>query len=195
MPPTPEEIQNFLQDKSPEAYTQLVDRLLASPRYGERWARHWLDVAHFGESDGFEYDRMRPNAWRYRDWVIQALNEDLPYDQFAKLQIAGDVIQPQNAAAVVATGFLVGGAHDSLLPAGETMQQIMRQDELEDLVGIVGQSFLGLTVNCARCHDHKFDPIRQADYYRLAAALAGVRRGERNLPKLSQAIWSSKLKR
>ncbi|WP_246539671.1 DUF1553 domain-containing protein [Telmatocola sphagniphila] len=191
LPPTPEEIQNFLQDKSPEAYTQLVDRLLASPRYGERWARHWLDVAHFGESDGFEYDRMRPNAWRYRDWVIQALNEDLPYDQFAKLQIAGDVIQPQNAAAVVATGFLVGGAHDSLLPAGETMQQIMRQDELEDLVGIVGQSFLGLTVNCARCHDHKFDPIRQADYYRLAAALAGVRRGERNLP---QAIPSDLVK-
>ncbi|MFO0807463.1 MAG: DUF1553 domain-containing protein [Gemmataceae bacterium] len=182
LPPAPAEVERFVADSSPGAYAALVDRLLASPHYGERWARHWLDIAHFGESDGFEYDRMRPNAWRYRDWVIQALNDDMPYDRFAKLQIAGDVLEPGDPAAVVATGFLVGGAHDSLLPAGDALRQIMRQDELEDIVGIVGQSFLGVTVHCARCHDHKFDPVRQADYYRLAAALAGVRRGDRKLP-------------
>lgn len=182
LPPSPAEIEAFLQDNSPQAYDKLVQRLLDSPHYGERWARHWLDVAHFGESDGFEFDKMRPNAWRYRDWVIDALNRDLPYNEFAKLQIAGDVLQPNDAQAVIATGFLVGGAFDGLLPAGDAMRQIMRQDELEDIVGLVGQTFLGLTVHCARCHDHKFDPIRAADYYSLAASLAGVRRGERSLP-------------
>lgn len=182
LPPTPAEIHSFLNDDSPQAVEKLVDRLLASPAYGERWARHWLDVAHFGESDGFEYDRMRPNAWPYRDWVIQALNDDLPYDELARLQIAGDVFKPADAAALTATGFLVHGAHDGLLPAGDAMRQIMRQDELEDIVGLVGQTFLGLTVNCARCHDHKFDPIATEDYYRLASALAGVRRGDRPLP-------------
>ena len=182
LPPSPEEVEAFAKDESPDAYSQLVQKLLDSPHYGERWARHWLDVAHFGESDGFEYDRMRPNAWRYRDWVIEALNRDLPYDEFARLQIAGDVLRPDDPAAVTATGFLVGGAHDSLLPKGDVMQKIMRQDELEDIVAIVGQTFLGVTVNCARCHDHKFDPIKQTDYYRLASALAGVRRGERSLP-------------
>lgn len=182
LPPSPEEVEAFAKDESPDAYPQLVQKLLDSPRYGERWARHWLDVAHFGESDGFEYDRMRPNAWRYRDWVIEAFNRDLPYDEFARLQIAGDVLWPEDPAAVTATGFLVGGAHDSLLPKGDVMRAIMRQDELEDIVAIVGQTFLGVTVNCARCHDHKFDPIKQTDYYRLASALAGVRRGERSLP-------------
>lgn len=182
LPPTPAEIDSFLKDDSPQAYEKLVQRLLDSPHYGERWARHWLDVAHFGESDGFEFDKMRPNAWRYRDWVIDALNRDMPYNEFAKLQIAGDVLQPNDPQAVIATGFLVGGAFDSLLPAGDAMRQIMRQDELEDIVGLVGQTFLGLTVHCARCHDHKFDPIRAADYYSLAASLAGVRRGERSLP-------------
>ncbi len=198
LPPTAEEVEEFVKsssltdsrdkgtrgqgDKEKDSYSAVVDRLLNSPHYGERWARHWLDVAHFGESDGFEYDRMRPNAWRYRDWVIEALNRDMPYDEFARLQIAGDVLRPKDEAAITATGFLVGGVHDSLLPKGEIMQMIMRQDELEDLVGLVGQTFLGLTVNCARCHDHKFDPIRQADYYRLAAALAGVKRGNRDIP-------------
>jgi hypothetical protein len=181
LPPTAEELA------SDEPYEVIVTRLLDSPHYGERWARHWLDVAHFGESDGFEYDRMRPNAWRYRDWVINALNSDMPYDEFARLQIAGDVLRPKDEAAITATGFLVGGVHDSLLPKGEIMQMIMRQDELEDLVGLVSQTFLGLTVNCARCHDHKFDPIRQSDYYRLAAALAGVKRGNREIPVVPPA--------
>lgn len=182
LPPTPAEVQAFVQDRSPDAYAKQVQRLLDSPHYGERWARHWLDIAHFGESDGFEYDKIRPHAWRYRDWVIAALNQDMPYDEFARLQIAGDVLKPADPMAVTATGFLVAGAHDSLLPASETMRMIMRQDELEDVVATVGQTFLGVTVHCARCHDHKFDPILQSDYYHLASALAGVRRGDRPLP-------------
>ena len=181
LPPTPAEVRQFVEDKTSGAEERLVRKLLDSPHYGERWARHWLDVAHFGESDGFEYDRMRPHAWRYRDWVIQSLNRDLPYNEFARLQIAGDVLHPRDSKALIATGFLVAGAFDSLVPAGDEMRQIMRQDELEDIVGIVGQTFLGLTINCARCHDHKFDPIRQRDYYRLASALAGVKRGEHKL--------------
>jgi len=182
LPPTPDEVQAFIDDKAADAYERLVDRLLASPHFGERAARHWLDVARFGESDGFEYDRLRPTAWRYRDWVIEALNDDMPYDEFARLQIAGDVLKPDDPNAVTATGFLVAGAYDGLIPAGDVMKRVMRQDELEDLVGTVAQTFLGLTVHCARCHDHKFDPIRQTDYYRLASALAGVGRGERSLP-------------
>jgi hypothetical protein len=182
LPPTPDEVESFVSDKSPEAYAKVVNRLLDSPHYGERWARHWLDVAHFGESDGFEYDRMRPNAWPYRDWVINSLNRDLPFDEFAKLQIAGDVLRPNDPEAITAAGFLVHGAHDALMPAGDAMRQIMRQDELEDVVGLVSQSFLGLTVHCARCHDHKFDPITAKDYYRLASSLAGVRRGDRPMP-------------
>lgn len=186
LPPEPAETAAFLADRSPDAHERAIDRMLASPQYGERWARHWLDVAHFGESDGFEYDRMRPSAWRYRDWLIGAFNRDLPYDQFAQRQIAGDLLAgatPLEAEdGVIATGFLVAGAHDSLIPKGEIMRAIMRQDELEDLVGVVSQSFLGLTVQCARCHDHKFDPISQRDYYHLAAALGGVKRGERSLP-------------
>ena len=177
LPPTPEEMQRERE----MAYEAEVDRMLASPAYGQRWARHWFDVAHFGESDGFEFDKMRPHAWRYRDWVIDSLNQDLPYDEFARLQIAGDVLRSDQPSAIIATGFLAGGAFDGLMPKGETMRQVMRQDELEDLVSLVSQSFLGLTVNCARCHDHKFDPIRQADYFRLAAALAGVKRGNRDV--------------
>lgn len=182
LPPTPEEVTTFVNDQSPEAYAKVVNRLLDSPHYGERWARHWLDVAHFGESDGFEYDRMRPNAWPYRDWVINAFNRDLPFDEFARLQIAGDVLRPDDPEAITAAGFLVHGAHDALMPAGDAMRQVMRQDELEDVVGLVSQSFLGLTVHCARCHDHKFDPITAKDYYRLASSLAGVRRGDRQVP-------------
>jgi hypothetical protein len=159
-----------------------IDSLLASKRYGERWARHWLDVARFGESDGFEFDRMRDNAWLYRDWVINAFNNDMPYDRFVRLQIAGDRLEPNNPDAIIATGFLVCGAFDGLKPQGDKQLKIMRADEVEDLVGTVSQSFLGLTVHCARCHDHKFDPITQIEYYQLASALAGVRRGDRNLP-------------
>ncbi len=182
LPPTPEEVEAFVADRAADAYARLVDRLLASPHYGERWARHWLDVVRFGESQGFERDKLRPNAWRYRDWVIDALNRDMPYDEFARLQLAGDVLRPGDGEAVIATGFLVTGPYDEVgqMQQSAAMKAVVRQDELEDVVSLVGQTFLGLTVHCARCHDHKFDPIPQREYYRLVAALAGVRHGERD---------------
>jgi hypothetical protein len=190
LPPTPAEVDAFLRDDRPDAYARLVDRLLDSPHYGERWARHWLDVVRFGESNGFEHDELRKNAWRYRDWVITALNDDMPYDEFARLQLAGDVLQPNQDAAVIATGFLVAGGYDSVGQGQQSaaMRAVVRQDELEDIVGTVGQTFLGLTVHCARCHDHKFDPVRQEEYYRLAASLAGVRHGERALGSGKNAL-------
>ncbi len=155
--------------------------MLASPHYGERWARSWLDVVRFGESQGYEYDRQRPHAYRYRDWVIAAFNNDLPYDEFVRLQIAGDVLRPKDPEAVIATGYLVAGPWDEAgqKQQGAAMRAVVREDELEDLVGTTTQTFLGLTVNCARCHDHKFDPISQVDYYRFASALSGMRHGER----------------
>lgn len=158
------------------AYLEVVDRLLESPHYGERWARHWLDVIRFGESQGFERNRIRDNAWRYRDWVIDAFNNDLPYDEFVRQQIAGDVLYPDQLRPLLATGFLVAGTWDQVGHREGTreMQKAVRQDHLEDLVGSVCQTFLGLTVNCARCHDHKFDPISQQEYYRIASALNGV---------------------
>ncbi len=181
LPPTPAEVEAFIKDESPAAYEKVVDRLLASPHYGERQARHWMDVVRFGESDGFERNMGRKTAWPYRDWLIRAFNSDLPYDQFAKLQLAGDVLDPAGAEAVRATGFLVAGVHNTVLGSDE-MRAIAKQDELEDLVGATGQTFLGLTVNCARCHDHKFDPISQKDFYRFTSALSGVAHGERPLP-------------
>ncbi len=197
LPPQPEEVESFVLDQRPDAYERLVDRLLASPLHGEHWARHWLDVAHFGESDGFEYDRLRPNAWPYRDWVIRAFNQDMPFDEFARQQIAGDLLQHSgerdSSDAISATGFIVGGAHDGLKPQVESMRLLMRQDELEDLSALVGQTFLGLTVQCARCHDHKFDPIRQTDYYRFVASLSGVHRGERSIA-VSELVQRSESK-
>ena len=186
LPPTPEEVDTFLGDGSPDAYERLVDRLLGSPDYGVRWARLWLDLARFGESNGFEHDEFRPSAWRYRDWVVDALNRDVPYDEFARLQVAGDVLRPDDPGAIEATGFLVAGAYDSVGQAqqSEIGRASVRADELEDIIAAVGQTFLGLTVNCARCHDHKFDPIRQVEYYRFASALEGVRPADRDLSKL-----------
>ena len=190
--PTPEEVAAFLADDAPDAYERRVDALLASPHYGERWARHWLDVVRFGETDGFERNAARPHAWPYRDWVIRALNADMPFDEFARLQLAGDVLRPNDPDAVVATGFLTAGVHNTVVGSAE-MAAIARQDELEDLAGSVGQTFLGLTANCARCHDHKFDPIGQADYYRLVAALAGTGHGERTLPDPKAAAEVARL--
>jgi Protein of unknown function (DUF1553)/Protein of unknown function (DUF1549)/Concanavalin A-like lectin/glucanases superfamily len=181
LPPTPQEIDAFLKDDSPGAYAKVVDRLLASPHYGERWARHWLDVARFSESQGFEYDRIRDHAWRYRDYVVQSFNEDKPYPQFVKEQIAGDVIEPVSPNGIIATGFLTAGPWDEA-GNGSVSKQVkarVREEELEDVIGTVGQTFMGLTVNCARCHDHKFDPILQKDYYRFKAAFEGVHYGNR----------------
>lgn len=178
LPPTPEQIDAFAKNPSDEAYAKIVDELLASPQYGERWARHWLDVVRYGESDGFERNAPRPTAWHYRDWVIKALNADMPFDQFAKLQLAGDVLDP-DGDGMKATGFLVAGIHNTVLGANAVARATARQDELEDIVAAVGQTFLGLSVQCARCHDHKFDPVTMTDYYRLTAALGGVTHGER----------------
>ncbi len=183
LPPTPEEAAAFESDARPGAYERLVDRLLASPHYGIRWGRHWLDVARFGESQGFERDKIRENAWPYRDWVIDAFNSDMPYDEFVRRQIAGDAFYRNDGASIVATGFLVAGPYDEVGQNQQSaaMKAVVRQDELEDIVSLVSQTFLGLTANCARCHDHKFDPVRQREYYQLAAALEGVRHGSRDV--------------
>jgi hypothetical protein len=181
MPPAPEEVEAFVADAVPGAYERLVDRYLESPRFGERWARHWLDVVRFGETQGFEYNQPWPNAWRYRDWVVEAFNADLPFDRFVRLQLAGDILEPDDPLAVVATGQLEVGPFDQTMQneGTEAMRAAAREEELEGIAGTVAQAYLGLTVQCARCHDHKFDPIRQEDYYRFAAALGGVRFGER----------------
>lgn len=179
LPPTPDEVEEFIHDERPDSFERLVDRLLASPHYGERWARHWLDVVRFGESNGFERDLPRQNAWPYRDWVVDAFNRDLPYDEFVRWQLAGDLLAPDDLQALRAVGFLVAGAHDTVVPVVDRMRATMRQDELEDTIGVVGQTFLGLTLNCARCHDHKFDPVTAREYYQVASALAGVDHGER----------------
>lgn len=190
LPPEPEEVAAFIADDVPDAYLRLVERFLKSPHYGERWGRHWLDVVRFGESQGFERDKLRPNAWPYRDWVIAALNEDMPYDEFVRRQLAGDVIHPDDPRATIATGFLVAAPWDEV---GQTQQSaamraVVRQDELEDLIGATAQTFLGLTVNCARCHDHKFDPVTQTEYYHLAAVFAGVKHGDRDSLQSGAAI-------
>jgi hypothetical protein len=182
LPPAPEEVTKFLADKSPDAFGKIVDKLLASPSYGEKWARHWLDIVRYGESDGFERNAPRPNSWHYRDWVINALNSDMPYDQFVQMQIAGDRIFPDSSDSILALGFLVAGIHNTVLGANADAREQARQDEMEDLVSSIGQTFLGLTINCARCHDHKFDPISQHDYYQMVANLSGVRQGERPIP-------------
>jgi Protein of unknown function (DUF1553)/Protein of unknown function (DUF1549)/Planctomycete cytochrome C/F5/8 type C domain len=176
MPPTPSEIEAFVADGGPDAYERLVDRMLASPRYGERWARHWLDVVRFGESNGYETNTARANAWPYRDWLIGALNDDLPFDRFVLAQLAGDQIG-QDAA----TGYLVGGAHDIVGSPDVELTLAQRMNDLDDMIATTGSAFLGLSVACARCHDHKFDPISQRDYYALQAVFTGVQHGEREL--------------
>ncbi|MGE0608417.1 MAG: PSD1 and planctomycete cytochrome C domain-containing protein [Pirellulales bacterium] len=179
LPPTPQELAEFLQDTSDDAYEKALDRLLDSPRYGERWARHWLDLARFAESHGFEHDYDRPTAYHYRDFVIEALNADLPYDTFVKWQIAGDEYAPRDNLALKATGFLAAGVHSTQITANEVERH--RYDELDDILNTVGTSMLGLTFGCARCHDHKFDPIPAADYYRMLSAFTTTVRTEVDL--------------
>jgi hypothetical protein len=176
LPPTPEEIDAFVADCRPDAYERQVDTMLASPHYGERWARHWLDVVHFAESHGFEMNQPRPNAWPYRDYVIRAFNDDKPYDQFITEQLAGDALGVQEA-----TGFLVAGPWDQVKSPDVVLTRMQRADELHDIINTTGSTFFGLTVGCARCHNHKFDPITQADYYAMKAIFAGVQHGERPL--------------
>lgn len=176
--PSPEEVDAFVADPDPGAYVRLVDHALASPHYGERWARHWLDVVRFAETTGFETNRPRRNAWHYRDYVIQSLNEDKPYTDFIREQMAGDAL-----GVFSATGFLVGGPEDEVKSPDIVLTRNQRDGELHDMVSTIGGAFLGLTVGCAKCHDHKFDPISQRDYYRMRAMVAGVRHGEQELPE------------
>ncbi|MBI4603301.1 MAG: DUF1549 domain-containing protein, partial [Planctomycetes bacterium] len=172
LPPSPEELETFATDPEPEAYARLVDRLLASPRLGERWARHWLDLARFAESHGFEHDYDRPYAFHYRDFVIRAFNSDLPYDTFARWQLAGDEIEPEDPEALLATGFLGAGVHNTQITKNQVEKE--RYDELDDMLATTGTAFLGLTLGCARCHDHKYDPIPTRDYYSLYGVFQGT---------------------
>ncbi len=171
LPPTPGEIDAFLNDTRPDAYERVVKRLLASPRYGERWAQHWLDLARYADTDGFEFDQTRPDAWRYRDWVVSALNADLPYDRFVRLQIAGDETDPDDPAATIATGF--NRCYPDMVDLND--QGLRRQNALNDITETTGLVFLGLTIGCARCHDHKFDPIKIDDFYSLQAFFTPAR--------------------
>jgi len=183
LPPKTEDLERFLKDPSTKAYEAEIDRLLATRAYGERWARHWLDVARFAESHGFEYDRARENAWRYRDWVIESFQKDISYLDFVKLQIAGDLLPGAGSGGVIATGFLVSGPWDQAgtAAASRAIRERAREDELEEMAGTTAQAFLGLTVHCARCHNHKFDPISLTEYHRFKAALAGVKVGDRGI--------------
>jgi hypothetical protein len=186
LPPTPEEMEHWLGRLSADsrldesAYRALVDELLASPYYGERWARHWLDVVRFGETQGFERNKLRPSAWKYRDFVVEAFNSDMPYDRFIRWQLAGDVLEADDPLAVIASGFLALGPYDLTAYNNGTqeMRAFAREEELEGLVGSVCDTFLGLTVRCARCHDHKFDPVRQEEFYQISAALGGTYQGK-----------------
>ena len=170
LPPTPEEVDAFIADSSPDAWEKLVDKLLASPRYGERWARHWLDLVRYADSDGYRIDDLRPTAWRYRDYVINAFNNDKPYDEFVREQIAGDEMTPRTPERMIATGYLRHWIYEY------NNRDVVGQWNtiLNDITDTTGDVFLGLGVQCARCHDHKFDPILQKDYYRLQAFFAPI---------------------
>jgi len=181
LPPSAAEIDAFVGDTSPNAIEQVIDRLLASPHFGERWGRHWLDAARYADSAGYEEDRPRPGAFHYRDFVIRAFNEDLPYDLFIKRQLAGDLIAPDSPAIAAATGFLT--AAPDVRPDFVNFRKKDRYDELDDIVATTSSAVLGLTLGCARCHDHKFDPVPARDYYRMLAFFAGTERFERPIDK------------
>src|SRR5262249_51565841 len=186
LPPPPAEVDAFLPDSSPNAYESLVERLLDSPRYGERWGRHWLDVVRYADTGGFETDMYYANAWRYRDYVIKSLNDDKPYDRFVQEQIAGDELLPDNLdfeggygipaqklkhleARIGTTMYTIGPTYHEAALNGEQL----RYEWLSDAVDTTGEAFLGLTLGCSRCHDHKFDPLSQRDYHRMMAVFAG----------------------
>ena len=188
IPPTPQEVADFLADSHPLAYERMVERALASPRYGERWAQHWLDLVRFAESSGYEMNFWFPNAWPYRDYVIESLNSDKPYDQFIFEQLAGDQIEEDPA-----TGFLVAGPYDRAVNQDPKFKAQQRQDELDEIVKATGAVFLGFSIGCARCHDHKFDPITQQDYYNLQAVFAGVHYRERKWRGPENDRWQQQL--
>jgi cytochrome c553 len=190
IPPTPEEVNDFVRNPSEAAYQKVIERLLASPHYGERWGRHWLDLARYADSGGYEFDYDRPNAWRYRDWVIKAFNDDKPYDQFIREQLANDQLKPNDVEALIPTGFCRNGPTVDNADNEET-----RMDELDDMVTTTSSVFLGLTVGCARCHDHKYDPIPQKDYYRMQAVFFPFKKADRALVNAEEeAIFKAKNK-
>ncbi len=183
LPPTPERVQKFVNDSDPQAYEKLVDELLQSPRYGERWARHWLDVVHYGDTHGYDKDKLRPNAWPYRDYVIRALNEDKPYARFVQEQIAGDVLFPGARDGIQALGFISAGPWDFIghaeLPETKIDGKIARHLDRDDMAANTMGTFTSVTVHCAQCHNHKFDPIPQEDYYALQAVFAALDRADK----------------
>jgi hypothetical protein len=183
LPPKPEDVEAFVAEEDPQAYEKLIDRLLDSPHYGERWARHWLDVVHYGETHGYDKDQPRPNAWPYRDYVIRALNSDKPYSRFIEEQLAGDVLYPGTADGIEALGFIAAGPWDLIghaeVPETKIDGKVARHLDRDDMVATTIGTFNSLTAGCAQCHNHKFDPIPQADYYRLQAVFAAVDRADK----------------
>ncbi len=175
LPPTPQEIDAFVADRAPDAWPKLVDKLLASPQYGERWARHWLDLVRYADSEGFEFDRDRPEAWRYRDYVVKAFNDDKPYDRFVKEQLAGDEYITKDTPAEEAKQAIIATGYLRLGPSGGGGGERGKQDSLDDIVATTSMTFFGMTVGCARCHNHKFDPIPQKDYYQIQAVFYSTR--------------------
>lgn len=184
LPPTPTEISEFVNSTDPNAYEKLVDRLLASPHYGERWARHWLDVVQYGETHGYDKDKLRPNSWPYRDYVIRAFNEDRPYSKFIREQLAGDVLWPNSTDGIVATGFIAAGPWDFIghaeVPESKTDGMVARNLDRDNMVTSTMNTFCSLTVQCARCHDHKLDPVTMDEYYSLQAVFASIDRADRS---------------
>ncbi|HEU5116412.1 MAG TPA: DUF1553 domain-containing protein, partial [Isosphaeraceae bacterium] len=191
LPPTPEEVDAYLADTHPDAYERLVDRLLDSPRYGEKWGRHWLDLVRFAETNSYERDNPKPNAWRYRDYVIQSFNDDKPYDRFVREQLAGDELPDGGADGLIATGYYRLGIWDD----EPSDREQARYDGLDDLVATTGQVFLGMTIDCARCHDHKIDPIPQKDYYRLLSFFQNINHYRNGGPTDEAPIFSSEAER
>ncbi len=193
LPAPADVVDRFSSDPSRQAWHELVNQFLDSPHYGERWARHWMDVVRFGETNGFEYNEPREHAWHYRDWLIRAFNNDLPYDQFVRMQLAGDIIADDAIEGAAAAGFLVAGVHNTVLGKSEAMKQTARHEELEEIAATTAQALLGLTVNCARCHDHKFDPISTREYYQFIAAIDGVGFGTRQLTRTADLEQQQRL--
>jgi mono/diheme cytochrome c family protein len=194
LPPTPEQVDAFVADPARDAYEKLIDSLLASPHYGERWGRHWLDVVHFGETHGYDKDRPRPNAWPYRDYVIRAFNADKPYGRFVREQIAGDVLYPGTDDGIEALGFLAAGPWDAIghleVPESKIDGKVARHLDRDDMVSNTTGTFLSLTVHCAQCHNHKFDPITQEDYYRLQAVFAALDRADRPYDPADRVLFA-----
>jgi hypothetical protein len=197
LPPRPEEIDAFLADHSASAYERVIDRLLASPRYGERWGRHWLDVVHYGDTHGYDKDKRRDHAWPYRDYVIRSLNDDKQYVRFIREQLAGDILYPNEPDGIIATGCIAAGPWDFVghveLREGTVEKEKTRLLDRDDMVANTISTFMSLTVHCARCHDHKFDPIPKRDYYRLQAVFAGVDRGDRLVGRIANPYYSNEV--